>query len=122
MLTRWSSGIHNITGRLSKPVDTLHVRARAGGHAAVRRPGLQQRAGQLRRPVASPGGGEWWLLEGGSPSQVRGDGYQFASAAAGRVPPLARVPQDGHQDPQGVPLEVRDNSCSEGCSSSTPWE
>lgn len=118
MLTRWSSGIHNITDPLSKPVDTPYV----GGHVLVDSTPLfggqacnaerDNCGGRLCEP---PGGGEWWLLEGGSPHQVRGDGYQF------RIGPLRggyhrwRVcPQTGTRDPQGVPLEVRDNSCSEG--------
>ena len=117
-LTRWSSGIHNITDALSQPVDTPYV----GGHVLVDSTPLfggqacnaehSNCGGRLCEP---PDGGEWWLLEGGSPSQVRGDGYQF------RIGPLNggyhrwRVcPQTGTRDPQGVPLDVRDNSCSEG--------
>ena len=80
MLTRWSSGIHNITDPLSKPADTAYV----GGHVLVDSTPLfggqacnnehSNCGGRLCEPDE---GGEWWLLEGGSPSQVRGDGYQF---------------------------------------------
>ncbi|HET8644651.1 MAG TPA: hypothetical protein VFO85_04130 [Vicinamibacteria bacterium] len=117
-LTRWSSGIHNITDNLSRPVSTPYV----GGHVLVDSTPLfggqacnaerDNCGGRLCEP---PGGGEWWLLEGGSPSQVRGDGYQF------RIGPLNggyhrwRVcPKTGTRDPQGVPLDVRENSCTEG--------
>jgi hypothetical protein len=118
MLTRWSSGIHNITDPLSKPASTAYV----GGHVLVDSTPLfggqacnsehSNCGGRLCEPEE---GGEWWLLEGGSPSQVRGGGYQF------RIGPLRggyhrwRVcPRTGTKDPQGVPLVVRDNSCTEG--------
>src|SRR5262245_59384522 len=68
MLTRWSSGIHNITDPLSKPTDTPYV----GGHVLVDSTPLfggqacnaehSNCGGRLCEPED---GGEWWLLEGG---------------------------------------------------------
>jgi hypothetical protein len=118
MLTRWSSGIHNITDNLSRVVDKPYV----GGHVLVDSTPLF--GGQAcnsendncgGRSCEPEDGADWWLLEGGSPSQVRGNGFQF------RIGPLKpgyhrwRVcPKTGVKDPQGVALEVRENSCSEG--------
>ena len=117
-LTRWSSGIHNITDAHENAVSTPYE----GGHVVVDSTPLfggqacnAEHSNCGGRECEPPGGGEWWLLEGGSPSQVRGGGYQF------RIGPLNRgyhrwrvCPQTGTRDPQGVPLDVRDNSCTEG--------
>jgi len=118
LLTRWSSGIHNITDADAKPVGTPYV----GGAVVVDSTPLfagqacnaehDSCGGRLCEP---PDGGEWWLLEGGSPSQVRGDGYQFRISGLHQGHHRWRVcPKTGTKDPQGVPLEVRDNSCTEG--------
>jgi hypothetical protein len=118
LLTRWSSGIHNITDADAKPVNRPYV----GGAVLVDSTPLfagqacnnehDNCGGRLCEP---PGGGEWWLLEGDSPSQIRGDGYQFRIGALRQGHHRWRVcPKTGTRDALGVPLEVRDNSCTEG--------
>ena len=118
LLTRWSSGIHNIPDVHAQPVSTPYV----GGAVLVDSTPLF--GGQAcnnehdncgGRQCEPPDGGEWWLLEGDSPSQVRGEGYQFRIGALKLGHHRWRVcPKTGTKDALGVPLEVRDNSCTEG--------
>ncbi len=67
------------------------------------------------RDCEDPRGGDWWLLEGSSPSQERGDSYQF------RIGPLREgthrwrvCPRADARDAQGVPLVVSPTACTEG--------
>ena len=116
-LTRWSSGIHNITyGHQVVPWPLV------GGHVVVdSTPLFNGRACNLEhdhcggRLCEDPRGGEWTLLVGASPSEVRGDGYQF------RIGPLAagqhrwRVcPLRDAMDAQGEPLMTGQSACTEG--------
>lgn len=117
-LTRWSSGIHNITDHNSRVIPWPLV----GGHVVVdSTPLFNGRACNAEkdncggRKCEDPRGGVWTLLEGESPSQPRGEGYQF------RIGPLAagnhrwRVcPRPDAMDPQGVPLVTGQHACTEG--------
>lgn len=117
-LTRWSSGIHNITDANTKPTPFILV----GGHVVVdstplfnNRPCNAERDSCGGRQCEDPRGGVWTLEEGGSPAQPRGEGYQF------RIGPLVagfhrwRVcPRDDARDPQGQPLVTGQNACTEG--------
>jgi hypothetical protein len=117
-LTRWSSGIHNVTDALSKPVPSPIV----GGHVLIdstplfnNRPCNAERNSCGGRQCEDPRGGVWTLLEGDSPAQPRGEGYQF------RIGPLVagvhrwRVcPREDAMDPQGVLLVTSQDACTEG--------
>ena len=119
-LTRWSSGIHNITDEMSRVVSEPHV----GGHVLVdSTPLFGGRACNSEhdncggRLCEDPRGADWWLLEGDSPHQTRGGGYQFRIGPLGFGYHRWRVcPKRDVQDVQGVPVAVRDDggSCSEG--------
>jgi len=117
-LNRWSSGIHNITNSESHPADKPYV----GGHVLVDSTPLfagracnAERDGCGGRLCEDPRGGEWQLLEGDSPSQPRGEGYQF------RIGPLMEgghrwrvCPRPDAMDAQGAPLVVLPTACTEG--------
>ena len=117
-LTRWSSGIHNVTDADTKAVPWILV----GGHVVVdstplfnNRPCNAERDSCGGRKCEDPRGGVWTLEEGGSPAQPRNDGYQF------RIGPLVpgfhrwRVcPRSDAMDPQGRPLVTDQNACTEG--------
>ena len=117
-LTRWSSGIHNITDSGSRVVEKPYI----GGHVLVDSTPLfdggacnNERDNCGGRKCEDPRGGDWWLLEGNSPSQERGDGYQF------RIGPLREgghrwrvCPRADAMDAQGVPLVVSPAPCTEG--------
>lgn len=66
-LTRWSSGIHNITDHLSRVTDKPYV----GGHVLVDSTPLfaghacnSEHDNCGGRKCEDPRGGDWWLLEG----------------------------------------------------------
>lgn len=117
-LTSWSSGIHNITDGGTKVVPWILV----GGHVVVDstplfngRPCNAERDTCGGRKCEDPRGGEWTLVEGDSPAQPRGEGYQF------RIGPLVagvhrwRVcPRQDAMDPQGQPLITSQSACTEG--------
>jgi hypothetical protein len=117
-LTRWSSGIHNITDAGTKPVPWILV----GGHVLIDstplfngRPCNAERDSCGGRQCEDPRGAVWTLEEGNSPAQPRGDGYQF------RIGPLVpgfhrwRVcPRADAQDAQGHPLVTGESACTEG--------
>jgi hypothetical protein len=117
-LTRWSSGIHNITDGDTKPVPWILV----GGHVLIDstplfngRPCNAERDSCGGRACEDPRGAVWTLEEGNSPAQPRGDGYQF------RIGPLVpgfhrwRVcPRADAQDAQGHPLVTGESACTEG--------
>jgi hypothetical protein len=117
-LTRWSSGIHNMTDTGNSVVAWPLV----GGHVVIdSTPLFNGRACNAEhdncggRLCEDPRGGEWTLLIGQSESEVRGDGYQF------RIGPLTaglhrwRVcPLRDAMDPQGVPLLTGQSACTEG--------
>lgn len=117
-LTRWSSGIHNITDENEKSVPYIVV----GGHVVVdstplfnNRPCNAERDNCGGRQCEDPRGGVWTLLEGDSPAQPRGEQFQF------RIGPLKaglhrwRVcPREDAMDAQGVPLVTGESACTEG--------
>jgi hypothetical protein len=117
-LTRWSSGIHNITG----PGNTVAQWPLVGGHVVIDstplfngRPCNDEHDHCGGRKCEDPRGGEWTLLVGTSPSQPRGEGYQF------RIGPLQagdhrwRVcPLRDAMDPSGQPLMTGQHACTEG--------
>jgi hypothetical protein len=117
-LTRWSSGIHNITDANSKPAPSPMV----GGHVVIdstplfnNRPCNAERNSCGGRECEDPRGGVWTLIEGESPAQPRGEAYQF------RIGPLKaglhrwRVcPREDAMDPQGVRLVTSQDACTEG--------
>lgn len=80
MLTSWYSTLHNITDKSNKQV----ARPVSGGHVVVdSTPLFMGRSCNAEhnfcggRKCEDPRGGDWLLLEGDSPVEVRGDGYQF---------------------------------------------
>jgi hypothetical protein len=117
-LTSWSSTIHNITNAGHQPVD----KPRAGGYVVVDstplfngRPCNAEHDHCGGRKCEDPRGGVWWLLEGESPTEERGDGYQF------RIGPLREgqhrwkvCPRSDAQDAQGQPVLVGWGSCTQG--------
>lgn len=117
-LTRWSSGIHNITDADERVAPYILV----GGHVVIDstplfngRPCNAERDNCGGRVCEDPRGGIWTLLEGESPAQPRGEQYQF------RVGPLVaglhrwRVcPRPDAMDAQGVPLVTGEFACTEG--------
>ena len=118
-LTRWSSGIHNITDANSRQVPWPLL----GGHVVIdSTPLFNGRACNAERDncgsrrCEDPRGGEWTLLEGNSPSQPRNEAYQF------RIGPLSSLgrhrwrvcPLRDAMDPQGVPLQTGQFACTEG--------
>jgi hypothetical protein len=118
-LTRWSSGIHNITDENTKAVPWILV----GGHVVVdstplfnNRPCNAERDSCGGRKCEDPRGGVWTLEEGDSPAQPRGDGYQF------RIGPLRpgfhrwRVcPRSDAIDMEGRPVVTTgESACTEG--------
>lgn len=116
-LTRWSSGIHNVTIG-----DRVVAWPLVGGHVVIdSTPLFEGRACNAEhdhcggRQCEDPRGGEWTLLVGASESQVRGEGYQF------RIGPLTEglhrwrvCPLRDAQDAQGVPLMTGQSACTEG--------
>lgn len=79
-LTSWYSTLHNITDELSREVKVPVV----GGHVVIdSTPLFNGRSCNAEhnfcggRACEDPRGGDWLLLEGDSPSEIRGDGYQF---------------------------------------------
>jgi hypothetical protein len=117
-LTSWSSKIHNITNgqhqQVGKPV--------VGGYVVVDstplfngRPCNAEHDHCGGRMCEDPRGGNWWLLEGGSPTEERGGGYQF------RIGPLVEgvhrwkvCPRSDAQDAEGQPVLVGWGSCTQG--------
>ena len=117
-LTRWSSGIHNITDAANRVVAWPLV----NGHVVIdSTPLFNGRACNAEkdncggRQCEDPRGGEWTLLIGESESEVRGNGYQFrigplkAGLHRWRVCPLRDA-----MDPQGAPLVTGQSACTEG--------
>src|SRR5262245_66483817 len=117
-LTRWSSGIHNITDGGSQVVPWPLV----GGAVVVdSTPLFNGRACNAEhdncggRQCEDPRGGEWTLLVGESESEVRGDGYQFRIGALKAGPHRWRVcPLRDAMDAQGEPLITGQSACTEG--------
>jgi hypothetical protein len=117
-LTRWSSGIHNITDGGSRVVPWPLV----GGAVVIDstplfngRPCNAERDNCGGRLCEDPRGGEWTLLEGQSASQPRGNGYQFRIAPLVAGPHRWRVcPLRDAMDPQGEPLVTGQSACTEG--------
>jgi hypothetical protein len=117
-LTRWHSVVHNVT-------DALHREAQeptVGGHVVVdSTPLFMGRSCNAEhnfcdgRKCEDPRGGEWSLLAGGSPVEVRGDGYQL------RIGPLRaglhrwRVcPRSDAIDTEGMPVPLGPDPCTQG--------
>ena len=117
-LTRWSSGIHNITDAGNRVVPWPLV----GGHVVIdSTPLFNGRACNAEkdncggRKCEDPRGGEWTLLVGESESEVRGDGYQFRIGGLVAGPHRWRVcPLRDAMDPQGEPLITGQSACTEG--------
>ncbi len=117
-LTRWSSGIHNITDSGAHVVPWPLV----GGAVVIdSTPLFNGRACNAERDncggrlCEDPRGGEWTLLVGQSESQPRGDGYQFRIAPLVAGPHRWRVcPLRDAMDPQGEPLITGQSACTEG--------
>lgn len=117
-LTRWSSGIHNITDAGSRVVPWPLV----GGHVVIdSTPLFNGRACNAEkdncggRQCEDPRGGEWTLLVGASASEVRGEGYQFRIGGLVAGPHRWRVcPLRDAMDPQGEPLITGQSACTEG--------
>ena len=117
-LSRWTSGIQNITDAETRPAEKPYV----GGHVVVDstplfagRPCNAERDTCGGRKCEDPRGGDWWLLEGDSPSQPRGEGYQFRIGPLVEGPHRWRVcPKPDAMDAEGVPLVVNPNACTEG--------
>lgn len=117
-LTRWSSGIHNITDADTKPVPWILV----GGHVVIdSTPLFNGRACNAERDSCGgrqcedPRGGVWTLEEGESPAQPRGEGYQFRIGPL--VPGLHRwrvCPRSDAMDAAGHPLVTSEAACTEG--------
>lgn len=117
-LTSWSSTIHNITDSHNQQVDKPY----AGGHVVVDstplfngRPCNAEHNHCGGRMCEDPRGANWWLLEGESPTEERGDGYQF------RIGPLREgyhrwkvCPRSDAQDAAGQPVLVGWGSCTQG--------
>ena len=118
MLTSWYSTIHNITDVHQRPSAAVAV----GGHVVIdSTPLFQGRSCNAEhnfcggRACEDPRGGEWTLLHGRSPAEVRGDGYQF------RIGPLQpgrhrwRVcPRSDAVDHEGEAVHVAPDACTEG--------
>ncbi len=118
MLTSWYSTIHNITDALQQPTPTPAV----GGHVVIdSTPLFSGRACNAEhnfcggRECEDPRGGDWTLLEGGSPTEIRGDGYQM------RIGPLKaghhrwRVcPHFDPIDAEGDRVELGPDPCTVG--------
>lgn len=117
-LTRWSSGIHNITDANHRVVPWPLV----GGHVVIdSTPLFNGRACNSEhdhcggRKCEDPRGGEWTLLVGQSASEVRGEGYQFRIGALVAGPHRWRVcPLRDAVDAQGERLITGQSACTEG--------
>ena len=117
-LTRWSSGIHNITDAGNRVVPWPLV----GGHVVIdSTPLFNGRACNAEhdncggRHCEDPRGGEWTLLVGESPSEVRGEGYQFRIGALVAGPHRWRVcPLRDAVDAEGDALITGQSACTEG--------
>lgn len=117
-LTSWSSTIHNITDANNQRVDKPY----AGGHVVIDstplfngRPCNAEHDNCGGRTCEDPRGGVWWLLEGDSPTEERGGGYQF------RIGPLREgyhrwkvCPRSDAQDAEGQPVLVGWGACTQG--------
>jgi len=80
IMTSWYSAIHNVTDSLQQPARTPSV----GGHVVIdSTPLFNGRACNSEhnfcggRHCEDPRGGDWTLLEGGSPTEIREDSYQM---------------------------------------------
>jgi hypothetical protein len=110
--------VHNITDALQQPAKVPTV----GGHVVVdSTPLFGGRSCNAEhnfcggRHCEDPRGGDWTLLEGGSASEIRGDGYQM------RIGPLKaghhrwRVcPHFDAMDQEGDPVTIGPTPCTEG--------
>ncbi len=118
VLTRWSSGIHNMTDSQNRAVSRPVV----GGHVVVdSTPLFEGRACNAESDgcgglsCEDPRGAEWQLLSGNARTEVREHGFQF------RIGPLSagtygwRVcPLPDAMDGQGLAVRVGPSACSEG--------